>query len=442
MSENNVPFVTKIFYKIILTGIFAFLVLSLNNCYSQDTVKVMHYNILNYGNNTGYCNSTNNNIDDKESRLKKILQYAKPDILTVNEIAANTYVHQRLLDSTLNVEGINFYAKAVYSNNAGSNIVNMLYYDTTKFVLHSQDLVHPVTVRDIDIYKLYHKTPDLSITLDTTFLFCIVAHLNAGNSPQDAARRATMTFDMMNYLENNYQKTNVMFLGDYNTYTSSETAYQNLINYPNPDYRFYDPINRAGNWNNNSSFADVHTQSTHSSSNGCASGGGMDDRFDQILISEKILNGSKKIEYIQGSYKAIGQDGLHFNNSINSSPVNTSVPPDVLNALYNLSDHLPVTLDLRITGSASNIKDQSLNNIIIEYENPVYDILNISIKEKYDNALRLEIYSSTGKNLYTQIIHPGINTISFDLTSYSKGMFFLIIKDNASNFSSYKFVKI
>lgn len=428
----------------LLLKYFTLVVLLLNAyfSYSQDTVKVMHYNILNYGNNTGYCNTTNNNIDDKDTWLKEILQYVKPDILTVNEIAANTYVHQRLLDSTLNVDGVNFYGKALYSNNAGSSIVNMLYYDTTKFVLQAQDFVQPVTVRDIDIYKLYHKSQDLAISHDTTFLFCIVAHLKAGNSSQDAAKRDVMTNDLMNYLNSNYEKANFIFAGDYNTYTSSESAYQNLVNYPDVDYRFFDPINMPGNWNNNSSFADIHTQSTHSSSNGCASGGGMDDRFDQILVSQKIINGTDKIEYIQGSYNALGQDGLHFNNSINSSPVNTTVPADVLNALYNLSDHLPVTLDLKISSSASNIKDQSFNKFIIEYKNPVNDILNISIREIHDDTLTLEIYSCTGAKLDTQTLRPGISTTSFDLASYAKGMFFLIIRDAAGNFSSHKFIKM
>ena len=84
---------------------------------------LMHYNILNYGNTTGYCNTTNNNIDDKDQWLKEILSYVQPDILTVNEIAANTFVHQRLLDSTLNVDGINYYKKATYTNLAGSYFI-------------------------------------------------------------------------------------------------------------------------------------------------------------------------------------------------------------------------------------------------------------------------------------------------------------------------------
>ena len=48
-----------------------------------ETLKVMQYNLLNYGNNTGYCNTTNNNINDKNGYIRTILTAYYPDILTV-----------------------------------------------------------------------------------------------------------------------------------------------------------------------------------------------------------------------------------------------------------------------------------------------------------------------------------------------------------------------
>jgi len=409
--------------------------------HAQDTIKVMHYNLLNYGNTTGYCNTSNNNIDDKDPWLREILNYVKPDILTVNEIGANTNIHQRLLDSTLNDKGIGHYAKSVFTNIAGSYILNMLYYDSTKFVLHSQDVIQPVTVRDINLYKLYYRSADLAISHDTIFIICLAAHLKAGNNSGDAATRAVMTLNMMNYLSTNYSEGNFLFCGDYNTYTSSETAYQNLVNYSNLNYRFYDPINRSGGWNNNSSFADIHTQSTHSSSNGCASGGGMDDRFDQILLSEKIINGSEKVEYIYGSYTAVGQDGLHFNQSINGTPTNTSVPADVLNALYNMSDHLPVTLNLKISSGTSSINDHS-GDIKIDFENPVNEIMDIRIALSTNASVILEIYSRLGTQLTKRSLGSGNINYSLNMTGYPDGLYFLIVRDSEGNIKSQKFIKI
>ncbi len=445
LQKSNIWTIVKMHGRIEIHGrvslITIFILLFfLNISYAQDTIKVMHYNLLNYGNTTGYCNTTNNNIDDKDPWLREILNYVKPDILTVNEIGANTNIHQRLLDSTLNVNGIGHYAKSVFTNMAGSYILNMLYYDTTKLVLHSQDVIQPVTVRDINIYKFYYRSADLAISHDTIFIICLAAHLKAGNSSGDAATRAVMTLNMMNYLTTNYSESNFVFCGDYNTYTSSEAAYQNLVNYSNVDYRFHDPINRSGGWNNNSSFSDIHTQSTHSSSNGCASGGGMDDRFDQILVSEKIMNGSERVEYIYGSYTAVGQDGLHFNQSINGTPTNTSVPANVLNALYNMSDHLPVTLDLKIASGTSSIKDPSMNNINIDFENPVDDIMNI--RTSSHDPIILEIYSSVGRQLQVRSINPGDHKVSINLTNYPDGLYFIVVSDSEGNINSQKFIKI
>jgi len=61
--------------------------------YSQDTIKVMSYNLLNYGNYTSYCTTSNNNVSEKNEYLKTIIDYALPDILGVVEISPeDTYI--------------------------------------------------------------------------------------------------------------------------------------------------------------------------------------------------------------------------------------------------------------------------------------------------------------------------------------------------------------
>ena len=61
---------------IVFTSIFA---LSLT---SQDTLTVMQYNLLYYGINTSWCTNSNNNINDKDEYLKKIINHVKPDIFS------------------------------------------------------------------------------------------------------------------------------------------------------------------------------------------------------------------------------------------------------------------------------------------------------------------------------------------------------------------------
>ena len=66
----------------------------------------------------------------------------------------------------------------------------------------------------------------------------------------------------------------------------------------------------------------------------------MDDRFDMILMSQSIMDNGG-ITYVPGSYTAYGNDGLHFNDSINRPP-NNAVGQTIANALHYSSDHLPV----------------------------------------------------------------------------------------------------
>ena len=42
------------------------------NLYAQDTLTIIHYNLLNYGLSAYGCNNTNNNPDDKDSYLRII----------------------------------------------------------------------------------------------------------------------------------------------------------------------------------------------------------------------------------------------------------------------------------------------------------------------------------------------------------------------------------
>jgi hypothetical protein len=59
-----------------------------------------------------------------------------------------------------------------------------------------------------------------------------------------------------------------------------------------------------------------------------------------ILVSQGIMN-SGSISLIPGSYTTYGNDGSHFNDSINQPP-NYAVGQEIADALHYASDHLPV----------------------------------------------------------------------------------------------------
>lgn len=319
------------------------LVLSSVTTRSQDTIRVMYHNLLNFGYITSFCTVSNNNPEDKSQWMKTIVDHYLPDVYAVNEVGTDPFYHQMILDDVMNTSGRNFYNMSQPTNFAGSDIINMLYYNSVKVGLAEEDAIL-TTPRDINVYKLYHKSESLTITYDTSFFYCIVAHLKSGPSGSDQQERAGMVQEVISYLEVNDIKEPVLFAGDFNLYTSAEPAWSILMNGAGDDFHFSDPLDMTGNWHQNPDFAHVHTQSTRTQS-GCAAGGGMDDRFDFILTNPFLTTSSQPILYVDGSYSTPGQDGQRLNGSL-IDPPNNSLPADIINALYNLSDHLPVVLDL------------------------------------------------------------------------------------------------
>jgi len=297
---------------------------------AQDTLKVMQYNLLYYGKDIYDCDSENNNIDDKNSYLITILDYVQPDIFCVNEMDASADDVDYLMDNVLNIDGVSYWKHA---NLSGSFSINMIYYNSEKFTLNSQESIDADPAQT-DVYHLTNISTSAEFTV-------FVAHLKASSGDDDKAKRAEATQNVMDYIADK-GAGNYIFMGDLNLYTNEEEAFQNLIDPSDPDIAFYDPADRIGAWHTSSSFADVHTQSTHTEGD-CYVKGGMDDRFDFIMVSEDIKNGNDEIQYLLDSYETIGQDGNHYNKALNEGG-NDAAPSDVIQALYDMSDHLPVSL--------------------------------------------------------------------------------------------------
>lgn len=323
------------------------------NAQEFDSVRVMCYNLLYFGENTSFCTNSNNPVAAKDGYLKTIIKHADPDVFVVNELGANNLFAERILVNSLNTDGVSKYARIPIQNNGFSSLVNGVFYNKNKFGLASrtnvsENLNNTDIVRVIDVMTLYYKDPALSVESDTVFLHVLAAHLKAGSSSSDITSRGLAAEAVMNYLQSNLQPGYFLFCGDLNMKNSSEEAFQELTSNAYGDHRFYDPINQLGSWNNNGSFSQVHTQSTRNTgSNSCFSGGGLDDRFDLIMMSGPVIEDTGAVSYIDGSYTALGNDGMHFNQDINAGS-NGSVPAAVLSALYEMSDHLPVLADLKI----------------------------------------------------------------------------------------------
>jgi len=384
-----------IFFMLIFSGTFA-----------QDTIRVMQYNLMQYCAPYGTCTAYNNGVDAKAANLKTILNYVAPDILVVEEIGSNmTYVNH-LLNNALNVNGATWWKNTPLTNasDASSSIANMIYYDSRKFTMKSSSFVQ-TSVRDFNIVRFYYNTPDLA-NGDTTYFIPIVGHLKAGTT--DTTARNTQVAALMNRLNSINVADNYILCGDFNIYTSEEPCYRQLLNYSNPLVRFYDPINKPGAWNNNYNFANYHTQSTHNTTDSCFSSGGLDDRFDFILTSANVLNGYDNVKAIPSTYHAVGQDGNRYNQSI-ISPTNNSVPSAVANAMYHMSDHLPLVMDFQMfcPSCILGVGDLVKNGLALSLQNPVTDQLVFNCRVEVPEALSMEVLDINGKVVLRKVLPTG-----------------------------------
>ncbi len=407
---------------------------------AQDTLVVLQYNLLNYGNYTNYCNTNNNNVSEKDGFIKTIINYMKPDIFSVNEMVAHEAMMEHLR-GVINETWTNNYKRPPFIHQNSDYLANTIYYNSEKLTFVSQAIAQNY-IRDVNVYKFYYNSPDLE-NGDTAFVICITAHLKAGYGTDNENKRTTMAKNIMNYIANHNPKDNYLLMGDFNLYSDSEPAWHFFTMNDNEEIRFNDPVNKSGDWHNNSSYKYYHTQSTHSNSNGCAASGGLDDRFDFILISNYIKEGTKKVKYVNGSYHAVGQDGKHFNKGLLDSPTNTSVPSNVLSALYRNSDHLPVTLKLAVNETAG-INEKPVSGFSsIKLINPVKDKIKVEVYSKFNGTTGVTLFDLTGKKLVEKRfdLQKGYNSLKLDIYGLKKGFYLLRFEDNNGLVLTKKLIK-
>jgi len=330
-----------------------------NTIIKSDTLKVMAYNVLNYGNG---CQGTNTSLD---AYFKTIVQYASPDILSCEKLnsfnptpGASGNLADELLNNGLNATFPNNYGYATPTNISNGSNMSVLFYNKQKLTyVKTQTLVSYVT--DFDFYKFYYNDVNLSITHDTTFLYFVINHTQSGSSSTTRDAQVSQTMTM---LRNKFQYfPNLINMGDFNTSGSYEGGYQSIITSTDSTTVLYDPpyypdkqLQYPGNWDVTPYIvAPYLTTSTRLSAtvpNTCGTSGGAKSWFDHIFISPWLVSGANYMQYISGSYQTIGNDGNRLGVDINStSPTqNNAAPASVINALFQFSNKYPVMLKLLI----------------------------------------------------------------------------------------------
>ena len=298
--------------------------------YGQDTLTIMNYNVLRFNGNTTV----------RAKHIKSVVDFVKPDIVILEEIEHQSGI-DLLLTDVFNVDSTNFMGGPLPSTQW---MKNGIIYNQSKLDLTSHKFVSTV-LRDISGYTLSIKNAHSNVSPFTIF----GAHLKASDTQDDSDQRWLEAKELYKYISQMDSNYHYIMAGDFNVYGSDEPAYKLLVDSMSVDLE--DPI---GHWvRNESAHVEKFTQSTRTSQlNDGGASGGLDDRFDFILFSDHFTSKDPDMKYLEGSYKVIGNDGNHFNQSIVDGG-NSVVPDSIAEAIYLASDHYPVVAKVVFTSKSS-----------------------------------------------------------------------------------------
>lgn len=377
--------------------------------FSQTTIKTMFYNVLNF---------PSANPQNRELIAREILDIYQPDLFMVCEIESVLGANL-LLEESLNYNQ-NLYSRAQFIPNQSSSaeIQQMVYYRNDKFILESTQIIVN-EVRDINHYTFTLKTEN--IATNPIVLEVYVCHLKSSQGSSNEQLRLQMVKGFTDDLETLDPDAFVIFAGDFNVYNSNEPAYIELLD-PTNAIQMVDPIDTPGSWSNNIAFQNIHTQSTRTSSGpfGSGAGGGLDDRFDFISVSSNMMT-NPKLRYIPQTYKAYGNNGNCFNENINNSICSGTFSEPLRDLLYNMSDHLPVVMELESDESIVLATSEILSK-------PSFSLGNTLVNEKVSIISEInstiEVFNLLGQKI-TELIVSSAQQNVFDVSYLQSGMYLL-----------------
>ena len=408
------------------TFIFLSLLFFSISCFAQNSIKTMFYNVLEFP-------ELNPN---RITLLQDILQDYSPDIFMVCELQSQEGADV-ILNVGLNSNGNSNYSAAPYFENqsGGGDLQQALFYRNDMFVLENTEIIN-TPVRDINKYTLLLNTE--SQDTNPIRIYAYVTHLKSSQGSANQQLRLSMVEAFVNDTQQLEDDAFVLFAGDFNIYTSTEPAYLEILDQTN-SLAMADPIDTPGSWNNNEDFREVHTQSTRTSSSGFGggAGGGLDDRFDFIMVSQNMMT-NPNLLYKADSYKAYGNNGNCYNNNINDINCGGVYNQIIRDALYNMSDHLPVVMELE-TDQEIVILDIPQQMVVQPFSlksTLVSDVLTVYSPQGDTQDDSFVVFNTLGQEILN--FKTKANTTIIDVSQLAKGVYYLT---NTSSNQTLKFLK-
>ena len=401
---------------------------------AQAQVRVMTYNLLNYPGSTAAV---------RDPAFRMIITAADPHMIVAQEVPDLSNA-DAFLNNVLNVVHPGQWSRGPYFDGPDTN--NALFYRASRVVYVSGDsdsFVRLTTsLRDINRWKL--RPAGYASQAATFFIYS--AHLASSGGETARAAEAAILRNNANTLP---AGARFLVAGDFNLTSTSEGAYQRFTeSQSDDDGRCRDPLNPSNSqqtWNNNSAFRFIHTQSTRTGTLNPSDGGatgGLDDRFDFILMSYQMYQTNplgQGLCYIPNSTTAFGNDGNHFNLNINDPPTNPAIGQDVADALQRASDHLPVLVSLQVPARGANNGPLDFGRVITGgSQSRTLTVTNVAQTDAANGADSL-IYTLAAPNGFsaptTQFTEPPLggsnsHTITMNVTAIGPVAAQLVINSN------------
>jgi endonuclease/exonuclease/phosphatase family metal-dependent hydrolase len=280
------------------------------------------------------------------------------DILALQEVNTQATTTQAVVDLLNGIYGANTYARGTLNGNStGAGTQGIVFRTSTVSLLGEYAFGTIGTTgsglpsRQPIRYKFHINGAPAS-----SDFYIYNSHYKAGDEGPDMAQRFAEAQIIRADADALGEGTSILYVGDFNAYSSSEQFFQTLISAGNG--RGVDPVNQLGDWHANSAFLLYFTQSPVVAADGLT-GGGLDDRFDFITVTDEVMDGAG-FDYIPGSYRTFGNNGSVIMNRAINHPSSTALPSlanrlTVLNSLASVSDHLPVVADFQYVIPAADL---------------------------------------------------------------------------------------
>jgi hypothetical protein len=286
-----------------------------------------------------------------------------PHILVFQEVPSSKVAQlETIVDSA--VAGLN-YVRGTFTSSGSEDSAG-----GAQAVFYRSDLVTEIVASHMDLDTGGGRKTDrwqfqlVGYTSSAARFYLYGSHLKASPGPTNEAERLAGAQTIRNNSDLLPLGTHILYCGDFNLYSNTEPAYLEFLSAGAG--QAFDPLG-TGSWSGSGNAA-KHTQSPRDIVADGLVGGGLDDRFDFQISTAEFQDG-EGLSIIAGTYRALGNDGQHYNTAINAGnnffyPGQLARSNALADALFDATDHIPVVVDYRIPGMLSASINPSIGKVI------------------------------------------------------------------------------